>query len=97
MKHRGGNGKGGGAEKKKEHSKATVGTIGKRKLVRRWNLFQKKRGRGMRRQTSDELPVMSTRVLMRVTALVDAPPGNKPTAPSGGMCTERDAACKMKK
>lgn len=51
----------------------------------------------MRKQTSDELPVMSTRVVMRVTAPVVAPPGDKPTAPSSGTCTERDAACKMKK
>lgn len=52
---------------KPEHLKGTVGTIGKRKLVGE----KKKRVEG-RKQPSDEMPVMSTQVLMRATALVDA-------------------------
>ena len=43
------------------------------------------------------MPVMSTQVLMRTTALVDAPLGDKPMTWNSGMCTERDAAREKEK
>lgn len=49
--------------------------MGKRKLVGGRKI---KKGLGKRKTTSDEMPVMSTQVLMRTTALVDAPLGDKP-------------------
>lgn len=57
---------------------ATVGTAGKEEAGRRWNNTKKKRHRERGKQLSDEVPVMSTQVLMRATALVDALLGDKP-------------------
>lgn len=46
------------------------------------------------KQPSDEMPVMSTQVLMRAIALVDAPQGNVPMMWNSRMETEGNTACK---
>lgn len=74
---------------KPEHSKATVGN---RKLVGHGKI--KKGIVKKENKPSDEMPVMPTQVLMRATALVDAPLGDKPMTRNSVLQTVRDRALK---
>lgn len=64
-----------------------MGTAGKRMLVADRKI---KKGYRKKEQASEEMAVMSTQVLMRTTALVDALPSDRPVTSNSGMQTERN-------
>lgn len=79
MKHRGENENEGGKLRQKTRAfEGNSGYSGQEEACRRWK-NKKKRDRERGKQPSDETPVMSTQVLMRAAAPVDAPLGDKPT------------------